>query len=290
MLFNSQEFLFVFLPVTLLGFYLIGRVSRQSATLWLILTSLIFYGWWRPLNILIIGPSIIVNYLLASFLLRLSQRGDQPGLSRAVLLARHSVQRRLPRLFQICRFRLWRDQRRVRRQLHSASHHFAARHLVHHLPEDRLPDRRPGRAGEGLHVSRILHLRSLLSPAHRRADRALPRDDAAVRDSDLPVRQGELRGRPHAPVLRPVQEGGSRRQHRAAGDADLRSIPPPPATRLSCWRGWPRSGSRFRSISTSPAIPTWRSGLADSSASSCRRTSIRRSRPRASSISGSTGT
>jgi alginate O-acetyltransferase complex protein AlgI len=87
MLFNSQEFLFVFLPVTLLGFYLLGRVSRQSATLWLILTSLIFYGWWRPLNILIIGPSIIVNYLLASYLLRLSQRGDQPGLSRALLLA-----------------------------------------------------------------------------------------------------------------------------------------------------------------------------------------------------------
>jgi alginate O-acetyltransferase complex protein AlgI len=87
MLFNSHEFLFVFLPATVLGFYLIGRVSRQAAILWLILTSLLFYGWWRPLNILIIGPSIIVNYLLALFLLRLSQRGDRPGLSRAVLLA-----------------------------------------------------------------------------------------------------------------------------------------------------------------------------------------------------------
>ena len=87
MLFNSHEFLFVFLPATLLGFYLLGRVSRQAAILWLILTSLVFYGWWRPLNILIIGPSIIVNYLLASFPVRLSQRGDQPGLSRTVLLA-----------------------------------------------------------------------------------------------------------------------------------------------------------------------------------------------------------
>src|SRR5271167_1294769 len=86
MLFNSQVFLFVFLPATLLGFYLLGRFSRQSAILWLILTSLVFYAWWRPLNILIIGPSIIINYLLASFLLRLSQRGEQPGLSRAVLL------------------------------------------------------------------------------------------------------------------------------------------------------------------------------------------------------------
>ncbi len=86
MLFNSHEFLFVFLPATLLGFFLIGRASRQAAILWLILTSLVFYGWWRPLNILIIGPSIIINYLLASYLLRLSQRGDKPGLSRAVLL------------------------------------------------------------------------------------------------------------------------------------------------------------------------------------------------------------
>ena len=86
MLFNSHEFLFVFLPATLLGFFLLGRVSRQAAILWLILTSLVFYGWWRPLNILIIGPSIIINYCLASYLLRLSERGDKPGLSRAVLL------------------------------------------------------------------------------------------------------------------------------------------------------------------------------------------------------------
>ncbi|HEY1453203.1 MAG TPA: MBOAT family O-acyltransferase [Roseiarcus sp.] len=87
MLFNSHEFLFVFLPATLFGFYLLARLSRQAAILWLILTSLVFYGWWRPLNILIIGPSIIVNYLLALFLLRLSQGGEQPRLSRAVLLA-----------------------------------------------------------------------------------------------------------------------------------------------------------------------------------------------------------
>src|SRR5271154_6584082 len=87
MLFNSHEFLFIFLPATPLGFYLLGRVSRPSAILWLILASLVFYGWWRPLNILIIGPSIIINYVLASFLLRVSPRGPSPRLSRAVLLA-----------------------------------------------------------------------------------------------------------------------------------------------------------------------------------------------------------
>lgn len=86
MLFNSYEFLFAFLPVTLVGFYLLGAFSRRSAILWLILLSLLFYGWWRPVNILIIGPSIIINYTLAKLLLRLNQDEGSPGASRAVLL------------------------------------------------------------------------------------------------------------------------------------------------------------------------------------------------------------
>jgi alginate O-acetyltransferase complex protein AlgI len=45
MLFNAHEFLLVFLPVTLLGFYLLGDVSRRAAIIWLILLSLVFYGW-----------------------------------------------------------------------------------------------------------------------------------------------------------------------------------------------------------------------------------------------------
>ncbi|MFZ1079415.1 MAG: MBOAT family O-acyltransferase, partial [Methylovirgula sp.] len=85
MLFNSYEFLFVFLPVTLVGFYLLGAFSRTSAILWLILLSLLFYGWWRPVNILIIGPSIIVNYTLATLLLRLNQKEGSSIASRAVL-------------------------------------------------------------------------------------------------------------------------------------------------------------------------------------------------------------
>jgi alginate O-acetyltransferase complex protein AlgI len=87
MLFNSYEFLFVFLPVTLVGFYLLGAFSRTSAILWLILLSLLFYGWWRPVNIVIIGPSIIINYTLATLLLRLSHSQKSPRASRAVLLA-----------------------------------------------------------------------------------------------------------------------------------------------------------------------------------------------------------
>ena len=85
MLFNSYEFLFVFLPLTLGGFFLFGRSSRTWAIRWLIVASLGFYAWWRPLNVLIIAPSIAVNYLLARALLRYS-RSDNSAASKRILL------------------------------------------------------------------------------------------------------------------------------------------------------------------------------------------------------------
>jgi D-alanyl-lipoteichoic acid acyltransferase DltB (MBOAT superfamily) len=86
MLFNSTEFLFVFLPVVLAGFYLLGSISRSSAIRWLILASLVFYAWWRPVNVLIIAPSIVINYIIARILQRLSDDSSSPQASRAVLL------------------------------------------------------------------------------------------------------------------------------------------------------------------------------------------------------------
>ena len=44
MLFNSYQFIFLFLPLTLLGFLLLSRKSRELAILWLVLASLFFYG------------------------------------------------------------------------------------------------------------------------------------------------------------------------------------------------------------------------------------------------------
>ena len=79
MLFNSTEFLFVFLPVTLAGFYLLGPISRNSAMRWLILASLVFYAWWRPVNVLIIAPSIVINYIIARILLTAER---QQGLAK----------------------------------------------------------------------------------------------------------------------------------------------------------------------------------------------------------------
>jgi D-alanyl-lipoteichoic acid acyltransferase DltB (MBOAT superfamily) len=86
MLFNSADFLFVFLPAALSGFYFLGAISRTSAIRWLILVSLVFYAWWRPVNVLIIAPSIVINFALAWTLLRLNQNEDSRRASNAVLL------------------------------------------------------------------------------------------------------------------------------------------------------------------------------------------------------------
>jgi alginate O-acetyltransferase complex protein AlgI len=86
MLFNSPEFLFAFLPAALAGFCLLGSVSRVLAIYLLMLVSLVFYAWWRPVNVLIIAPAIIVNFVTASVLLWLNDSKGSPNISKTVLL------------------------------------------------------------------------------------------------------------------------------------------------------------------------------------------------------------
>src|SRR5215472_5698008 len=85
MLFNSYEFIFAFLPIVVVVFCALGRASRVWALRWLIGTSLFFYGWWRPLNVLIIAPSVLINFVLARLLQRLCKQGNH-GAAQAVLL------------------------------------------------------------------------------------------------------------------------------------------------------------------------------------------------------------
>lgn len=85
MLFNSYEFVFAFLPATVAGFLLFGMASRTWALAWLIVASIFFYAWWRPFNLLIIGPSIIVNFTFARALLRLARDESRPRLRMFVL-------------------------------------------------------------------------------------------------------------------------------------------------------------------------------------------------------------
>lgn len=68
MLFNSPMFLFVFLPLTFVGYYLLGRRAVPAAMGWLALMSLVFYAWWDWRNVPIFLVSVSVNYLFAKWL------------------------------------------------------------------------------------------------------------------------------------------------------------------------------------------------------------------------------
>ncbi len=75
MLFNSYEFLFIFLPISVIFYYFIHRhSSREAAILWLVSASLFFYGWWNPLYLILITGSILFNYHLGKQL-AVAQKG-----------------------------------------------------------------------------------------------------------------------------------------------------------------------------------------------------------------------
>lgn len=62
MLFNSYQFIFLYLPVVFLGFFWIARSSYRMAALWLVVASIFFYGYWNPKFISLLFASIVFNY------------------------------------------------------------------------------------------------------------------------------------------------------------------------------------------------------------------------------------
>jgi len=65
MLFNSDIFLFVFLPLTLLTFYMLGSLGKiRLAIATLVLASLTYYAWWNPAYLPLILGSTLTNYIM----------------------------------------------------------------------------------------------------------------------------------------------------------------------------------------------------------------------------------
>ncbi len=85
MLFNSHIFIFVFLPITLIGFYWIGaRGHHRIALSWLVAASLFFYSWWNPAYLALFLFSILFNYAVG---VNLSQEQDRQFKAKFVLVA-----------------------------------------------------------------------------------------------------------------------------------------------------------------------------------------------------------
>lgn len=66
MLFNSYIFVFLFFPVTLIGYYLLNYQKLfKTANFFLIGMSLWFYGYYNPSYLIIICGSIFINYIIS---------------------------------------------------------------------------------------------------------------------------------------------------------------------------------------------------------------------------------
>ena len=70
MLFNSYIFIFLFLPLCLLGFYILENKQATLAKVWLTCFSLWFYGYFNINYLLIMLCSILGNYVIHSMLMK----------------------------------------------------------------------------------------------------------------------------------------------------------------------------------------------------------------------------
>lgn len=75
MLFNSYEFIFLFLPISFfVYFYLSYKRLTTASKSWLVFVSLFFYSWWNVTYLPLILTSILFNYSIASTILEYNNR------------------------------------------------------------------------------------------------------------------------------------------------------------------------------------------------------------------------
>ena len=84
MLFSSYTFLLAFLPVALLGYVVLTKIgSRRTALTWVVVCSLFYYGWWKPVYLLLLGFSVFFNFILGVPL----SRAEKTGRGKLLLAA-----------------------------------------------------------------------------------------------------------------------------------------------------------------------------------------------------------
>jgi alginate O-acetyltransferase complex protein AlgI len=78
MLFNSEIFIFIFLPVAFVGFYILGKHcdSVNYSKWYLVIASLFFYGWWNIDYVPFLIISVAINFYLGNAT-RLARKNKQ---------------------------------------------------------------------------------------------------------------------------------------------------------------------------------------------------------------------
>lgn len=86
MLFNSYEFIFLFLPITFgIYFWFTKKKLIKASKRWLVFTSLFFYSWWNIIYLPLILGSVFFNFAVG-FSLSKAESSIQKIISRKLLL------------------------------------------------------------------------------------------------------------------------------------------------------------------------------------------------------------
>jgi alginate O-acetyltransferase complex protein AlgI len=84
MLFSSGVFIFLFIPVSLIGYQFLSRFGKTALLSWFALISVVFYACWSPVYLLLLGCSILMNFLLAW---RMTNAGEEHVRDRWLVAA-----------------------------------------------------------------------------------------------------------------------------------------------------------------------------------------------------------
>lgn len=87
MLFNSYEFIFLFLPITLIVYFTLNRFDKNIlAKSWLVLASLYFYSYFHKSYLILIVTSILFNYFIGDRLNSQNKMGGGSYIRRKLYL------------------------------------------------------------------------------------------------------------------------------------------------------------------------------------------------------------
>ena len=85
MLFNSYIFIFAFLPITIIGYFVLNHFHQNRiAKVWLVICSLFFYAYYNVAYLWVIIASMVVNYVLCLAFGKLEK--DKPAIRRVLFV------------------------------------------------------------------------------------------------------------------------------------------------------------------------------------------------------------
>jgi alginate O-acetyltransferase complex protein AlgI len=88
LLFTSPLYIFAFLPLVVTGYFLLNRLGHpRAAKVWVVLSSLYFYAFWKAIYLPLILASMLVNYAIGGSLQRWGGNSEAlAGKNKALLV------------------------------------------------------------------------------------------------------------------------------------------------------------------------------------------------------------